>query len=384
MKQVLKKVAIFIITIILLSCNKVYANSYALSFTTTADKTLKAGDIIELKAGIACVADNASYQIFHQKFLLLYDKNIFDLVDKDNPYILRDGWKYRSQGFREGELEAEIEASNYDNSITAAIASDNCRDSINAVLLTYKLKVKNVANQDTKIQVVNNINYVEELNFSVYNQTSNNNLSMLKVDNYELDSAFNKNKTDYEVYVPYTVEKVNIVATVEDSKASVYGAGEKQLAVGDNKTSIVVTAENGSKKTYTINIIRKDANDDTTLSKVLVTDSNKDKISVAYDEKTKTYTGNVSSEITFVSFDIKCSGEDCFVDELSSESVKEGKNEFKFSVVSQNGDKEEYKIIINKEAATKDNSILYLSIGLGISTLLCVVLLILYLKSRNK
>ncbi len=381
MKKGIKLLLVFTLVFLSLFWNKVYANSYALSFTTNASNTLKSGDIIELNAGIACTADG--YSINYHKLLLLYDKNVFELVkyNDEYPYKLRDGWEFRSYGDRDGELDATMFASNSENYITVP---NNCADSINEVLITYKLKVKNVSNQNTKVQIIDDINYVEELNFTIYNNSSNNNLSSLTIENYELDSEFNKNKTEYETYVPYDVEKVNIKATTEDSKAKLSGTGEKQLAVGNNKINLVVTAENGSKKTYTVNVIRKNANDDTTLSKVLVTDSSKKKVSLAYDEKTKTYTGNVSSEITFVSFDIKCSGEDCFVDELDPESIQEGRNEFKFTVVSQNGDKEEYKIIINKEIAKKDNSILYLSIGLGICALLCVVLLILYLKSRNK
>ena len=384
MKKSFKILFMFTLVFLLLFGNKVYANTYDISFTTTASSTLKNGDIVELQAGIGCASNE--HPVTSQKFTLIYDKNIFELVNYsgNKPYKLRTGWNEKSSGGGNGQYNIEMEASSNENYITEDIASGNCLDSTNAVLVTFKLKVKNTSNQNTKVQVINEISYVEELNFTIHNNASNNYLSSLKVENYEFDSEFNKNKTDYEVYVPYTVEKVNIVATSEDNKASVSGTGEKQLTVGDNKISVVVTAENESKKTYTVNVIRKNANDDTTLSKVLVTDSSKKKVSLAYDEKTKTYTGNVSSEITFVSFDIKCSGEDCFVDELGPESIQEGRNEFKFTVVSQNGDKEEYKIIINKEIAKKDNSILYLSIGLGICALLCVVLLILYLKSRNK
>lgn len=385
MKKRIAKFAIFLFTFIFLFTGKVYANSYGIFFKTSAGNTLKNGDVIELTAGISAVAENAD-PITNEKLLLLYDKNVFDLVkyDSEHPCKLRDGWEYRSIGNRGGELEVTMEASNSNYYITSANASSNTLDNIDAVLLTYKLKVKDVSNQNTKIQVIDNINYVEELNFTIHNASSNNFLSTLKVENYELDNEFNKNKTDYEVYVPFNEEKVNIIATTEDSKAKLTGTGEKTLSVGDNKVNIVVTAEDGSKRTYTINIVRKAANDDTSLSKVLVTDSNKKKVPLAYDEKTKTYTGDVTSEITFVSFDIKCSGEDCFVDELDSESLLEGRNEFKFGVTSQKGEKEEYKIVINKEMAKKNNTILYLSIGLCASILLCVVLLVLYLRNRNK
>src|SRR5699024_4335017 len=44
------------------------------------------------------------------------------------------------------------------------------------------------------------------------------------------------------------------------SGASVSGTGEKELTEGMNSFKIVVTAEKGNKKTYTININRKELN----------------------------------------------------------------------------------------------------------------------------
>ena len=393
MKGKFKTYTIFAIAFLFIFSNIVYANSYSIFFKTNSASTLKNGDTVILTAGIACASND--YPTSYQKFTLLFDKDVFELIDYDsNPdsnitgpipvKVVREGWQAKAGGLSPGTYNIEVEATSSDYYITEDIAGNNCRDSVEAGLVAFKLKVKSTNNQKTKIQIVNQDSYNHSLEFTIHNSSSNNFLSSLKVENYEFDSDFNKNKSDYEVYVPYSIEKVNVIAVAEDKSSALSGTGEKQLEVGDNKISVAVTAENGSKRTYTINVIRKDANDDTTLSKVLVTDSNKKKISLTYDEKAKTYKGNVSSEITFVSFDIKCSGEDCFVEELDSESVKEGKNEFKFSVVSQNGDREEYKIIINKEETKNDNLILYLSIALCICALLCVILLILYLRTKKK
>lgn len=392
MKNNIKKLTIFTTMFMLLFCNKVYAYGYELSFTTDSEKTLKNGDIVELNGGIACISSEPI--VSKQKFTFIYDKNVFELVKYDNgkAFKTRDGWTDNSQWDMDGRYVVEVFAPNSNDYITEDVASNDCDDSKNATLVSIRLKVKKVDNQNTKVQLLNEMDApindqipdMKEIEFTIHNKSANNDLSSLKVEGYELDNDFSKNRIQYEIYVPYNVEKVNIVASANDSNAKVSGTGETQLTVGDNKVNIVVTAENGAKKTYTINIIRKLANDDTALSKVSVVDSNKARVDLLYDEKTKTYTGKVNYEITFVSFDIKCSGDECFVSEMNPESLQAGRNEFNFTVTSQNGDEEEYKIVINKDEAKKDNTVLYLSVGLGISILLCIVLLALYLKNKNK
>ncbi len=54
-----------------------------------------------------------------------------------------------------------------------------------------------------------------------------------------------------------TVSSIKISATKNNSKATISGTGTKSLVAGQtNKFAITVTAENGTKKTYSVNIIR--------------------------------------------------------------------------------------------------------------------------------
>ena len=88
-------------------------------------------------------------------------------------------------------------------------------------------------------------------------KSSNNNLNSLSVSNYALSPKFDSSITSYSVVVDYTVTSVDIEVEKSDNKASVEGTGNKKLSVGDNKIDIVVTAEGGNKKTYTVTINRK-------------------------------------------------------------------------------------------------------------------------------
>lgn len=90
--------------------------------------------------------------------------------------------------------------------------------------------------------------------------SKNNDLKLLDVSNYDISPAFDKNVTDYSLEVENEVTSINIIAKKDDSRASVSGIGEKELQEGTNKFNIVVTAENGSRKTYTLTVIRKELN----------------------------------------------------------------------------------------------------------------------------
>ena len=72
-------------------------------------------------------------------------------------------------------------------------------------------------------------------------------------------TGFNKNKTSYNVEVPYETEKVSVYATAANNGKVTSGTGNKTLQVGANAVNVVVTAEDGkTTKTYTLNIVRKE------------------------------------------------------------------------------------------------------------------------------
>lgn len=82
--------------------------------------------------------------------------------------------------------------------------------------------------------------------------SSDNTLSSLSIDGIELTPTFNKNTTEYSVSLEADVSKINVKATASDKTAKVTGIGEIEVTEGDNNIEVVVTAENGSTKTYRI------------------------------------------------------------------------------------------------------------------------------------
>lgn len=86
--------------------------------------------------------------------------------------------------------------------------------------------------------------------------SSNANLASIKLSSGSLSPAFNANTTNYSATVKYSVDSITITGSVADGGATYTGGGTFGLNIGDNSRTLTVTAADGTKKSYTINIKR--------------------------------------------------------------------------------------------------------------------------------
>lgn len=86
-------------------------------------------------------------------------------------------------------------------------------------------------------------------------KSDNSNLVRLQLTNGTLEPEFVYYQTSYFVQLDKDVTSLGVVAEAEDSKAKVQINGADELKPGENKVTIVVTAENGSTKTYSIRVV---------------------------------------------------------------------------------------------------------------------------------
>lgn len=381
-----KIIMIFSIVMLLVLNTTVYAETYDISFTTKHSNKIKPGDIIEVKAGISAVVEDEV--IIYQSFSVFYDTDVFDLVWSDNEdstyHYLRKDWQMEEGGGGLGSVYGTFYANDFDSGATIYNASDNSLDDMNFDIVSFKLQVKDVKNQYTSVSLVNGDNYQSELKFEVYTPSSGNNLKEINFnrDDIILSPVFDKNKTSYEVNVPYNVSKLKVTGVLEDDKAKIKGNGEYNLNEGNNTILLEVTSETGKIKKYTIDIYRAPANMDTSLAKVEVRDSNKKIVELTYDETKKEYRGKVSHDITFVTYDIRCSGDECRVSDLTTEALNTGENKYKFKVMSQKGEEQVYTIIIDKESPKKNYTNIIVVVLLVISILGNIILGMLLVKNK--
>jgi len=107
-------------------------------------------------------------------------------------------------------------------------------------------------------------------------KSANNNLESLVVSSGSM--MFDSNVINYNLYVSNSITSVLVTAVADDEKATLVTTGGTNLQVGTNKVEVVVTAENGTTKTYTINVIRKEegliVSTDSTLSDLQISGKN--------------------------------------------------------------------------------------------------------------
>ena len=90
--------------------------------------------------------------------------------------------------------------------------------------------------------------------------SGDNTLSSLSVEGKELSPAFNKDTLEYSVELEPETTSINVIATPTHGGAGIAGAGVREVVDGSNRLEIVVTAENGSARTYVINASVKEYN----------------------------------------------------------------------------------------------------------------------------
>lgn len=84
--------------------------------------------------------------------------------------------------------------------------------------------------------------------------SGDNSLKSLEISPGTLSPAFQPGTTAYSVTLPEDTTSIVVSAVPNDTKATVAVSHNNDLEPGENKTYIVVTAENGTQKTYVLNI----------------------------------------------------------------------------------------------------------------------------------
>lgn len=181
-------------------------------------------------------------------------------------------------------------------------------------------------------------------------KSNDNTLKIIIIDGKEIDVEDN---IDYST----TKEKITIKATTNDKKAKYEIKNNSTLEIGENKISIEVTAEDGTTKTYNINVKR---------DKILSSDTG---IKVIINEEEVNFSNNkatiyVSATETNLKIDYTLNDENAKVEMDKIEELKTGDNELKIKVIAEDGTEKEYEIIIHKY--TKSEETISTILGLAI------------------
>lgn len=178
---------------------------------------------------------------------------------------------------------------------------------------------------------------------NTYTKSSDNTLKKITIDDRTYDNFEN---VVYDTYNSY----VYIDVITNNSKATYKISNKSELQFGENSINIVVTAENGSVKTYTIivNRLKKLSSE-----KGIEISINSEKI--IFDNYVAKI--NVNNNTTEVNVDYILKDSNAKVEMNKINELMVGDNELIINVIAEDGSNQEYKIIINR--SDTDNDLIY-------------------------
>lgn len=179
-------------------------------------------------------------------------------------------------------------------------------------------------------------------------KSTNKNLAKLEVKLEGLTPEFKKDVTDYTIKVPNSIEKLDIIAEAEDSKSKVEISGNDKLVEGDNIVKILVTAEDGTTRTYIITATReKTVQSSLRLSALTIEGIN---IEPAFSPDIFAYTATLSnSEINELKVNATTSDENTTIEILGNSNLQDGENVITILLKSTKTDETTtYQITVNK------------------------------------
>lgn len=176
----------------------------------------------------------------------------------------------------------------------------------------------------------------------------------IKPEKYDFE-GFNKDKTEYSVQIPENINEIEVYATAIDSKAQITGTGIITLEEGESTLEIIVIAVNGTKKTYSINVIRTEAETTEEPEQPIEEKFGLSKLSIAgvtlnpkFDVETYEYKIDIKEVITSLQIIAEANDKDATVEIVGNENFQDGENVI--TILVKNDKTEEiatYQIIAN-------------------------------------
>lgn len=280
-------------------------------------------------------------------------------------------------------------------------------------LLTIENQATNQTEEENNTEAQNTTNTQATQNTTTQNTSSTNNKVVEKSSNANLSNlgirphdftGFRYGTTFYEVAVPEDTQEVEVYASAQDEKATITGTGKKSLEKGENKIQVVVTAEDGTTKTYTINIIRevqqenyeeteqiRNQESGSGLSELKIND-----LSLSPEFKTNVYEYTVKyiGEEVKLKIEAKPTEEDYIVEIIGNDNLQEGENYITILVSEENGDNvATYQITVNKslvdeEAIAKEEQLKAneqkIIIGIAIVVVVVIIVIIVMVKRKKR
>ena len=247
MKRLFKKGIASLAALVVMLSALTLSVSAASSTVAFSKSKLNVGETLTVTARFSTSSSDPMYGL---EGYITYDPSVIEYVSGDNCNLLTKG-KVKIVLYSEGKTN-----------LTETIKFKTLKVGKTAIALEQLIYANNDLQEKSlkgSSATVNVVNPSTEA-------SSNANLKNLVVSAGTLTPKFDPDVTSYSVTIKNDVTELWVSTSKADAKASVTVEGSKDMKVGANKRVVVVTAENGNTKRYTINITRLAADGEQTVT----------------------------------------------------------------------------------------------------------------------
>lgn len=363
-------------------------SAYAASFTATASSTnIKVGDTVTITVKANNAAGMYKVSSDNTSVLAISSGSASEFLENNSTKIV---FKAKKTGTANITAES-LDMTDLDNSKVQVKGSK-----------TFKINVTDSSNTSSDSKSTTN-------NTTSAKKSNNANLKTLGVTPKEYDfSGFSKNKTDYSVTVPSSVNSLKVTAIAEDSKkAKVSISGNSGFEVGSgNKIKVTVTAEDGTTKIYNIKVTKlateeeKPGNVINEEEKLVLKSLTIEGIMLSpeFSSDIYSYTANLEEDLSEVTVNGVASESDAKIEVTGNTNLIDGENIIKVKVTSNDGKSTvTYQITLNKGvtdlAKNEEKSDTTLNFGKKavriivvtiIAIIICITIITILLVKENK
>ena len=229
-------------------------------------------------------------------------------------------------------------------------------------------------------------------------ESNNKNLKSLTISgDYELTPKFDKDVTEYTLNVGSDINSIDIKANAEDSSAKVEITGNDKLLAGENTIKIKVTAEDGTVRTYKINVTKGETTSVSSgveLSELYINGYN---LTPEFTSGIYEYKLDIADpSITSLNVNAKSNNENAVIEIAGNDELKLGENIITILLKAKDGEEEKivtYQIVVNiNEKVEENNQIiaginnkdLYMYAGIGLGIIIILIIIIIVVKRRKR
>lgn len=240
-------------------------------------------------------------------------------------------------------------------------SSENATNVSKSVTITAKAKPTTTTTPNTNTNTNNNTNTNTNTNTSSNKPTtttkksSNANIARLTLSVEGL--SFKSSQTTYSIKVGEDVDKISVGVTLAHSKATYTISGNKNLKAGNNVIKIVVTAEDGTKKTYKINVNKAGNVEESSseLSNLIIEDMTFDTM---FSSTETEYVGSKMKYVESLNILPYTVSEKATFEIIGNENLKEGENTIIIKVTSYDkSSTTEYKVTFEMLSKEETNAL---------------------------